>query len=355
MPQNFRKAMADQERLKTLAYREDLARRRRLRRQGRLYYMAALLWAVLAALPSILIGRPIPYMVGATAPHDIHSRVEFSWHDRVAEEQALQNLVSGYARRYREMPQTAWSAETYGPVEMFLTRIAAVDDMAEVEAAARELGIAAVREQLAILHNGAVVARNDPYHYLVTPIKEILDNEVFPQGILSPDRYDIERGRTIQIIRDDSSYTTMVGGERGPTTVQLLGPYLEGRFRVKLSAWIPDDFKTTLREVVARRLLPTLQFDEAGSEAGFRERREELLTRVQTINRNDILVSRGTTFTLDKLAMMREEERIFQDAQGWRLPAARFIGNFLLCAAISFSIVIYFKKAEGRRLGVLRR
>ncbi len=77
--------LIETERLKTLAFREDLARRRDGRRYNRLYFLTALGWALLAALPSVYVGRAIPYMLGAVTGNDIQSRTEFSWHDSAAE------------------------------------------------------------------------------------------------------------------------------------------------------------------------------------------------------------------------------------------------------------------------------
>lgn len=355
MPFKFRKVMVDQERLKTLAFQEELDRRGKIRVHDRVYYLAALAWAILAALPSLYIGRPIPYMVGSTASHDIHSRVEFKWHDALAEAQALKNLETSFARRYREEPLTLWATETHGPIDQFLSRAALADDFSEAEDAAREFSVPASPEQLNSLWRGAMVAKNDPQHYLVSPMREILDNELFDQGILTNDRYESERGRTIQIMRGDSAHTAMVGGERGPINLDQVGEILDKRFRVRLSAWIPNDFKKALQEVLVARLRPNLIYDEAGSKAGLEERREELLARVQIINRNDILVPRGTQITLDKMATLREEEKAYRMLQDWRLPATRFIGNLLLFAAISLATVIYFKTAEGNPIGVLRR
>ena len=355
MSQKLRRELVENERLKTLAFREDTARRRVRRRHNRFYYFTALLWAVLAALPSFYVGRAIPYMLGATANQDIQSRAEFTWHDSVAENQAERNLESGFANLYRETPPAAWGAEAHGAIEQFLNRAAAADSAADVEQAAKELNISASRDQLNAIWRGAGVAKNDPYHYLVSPVKEILDNEVFPQGILPRERFEEERGRTIQIIRADSSHTAMVGGERGPLTVEMLGPVLDRRFRVNLSTWIPRDFKEALREIVLKRVKPNLVFDEAGSKAALAERREELLARVQAVHKNDIMVSRGSVITFDKLAMLRAEEYAYREAQGWRLPATRFLGNLLLFLAISISTVIYFKTVESRMARPLRR
>lgn len=355
MTQKLRRALADQERLKTLAFREDMDRRRHLKANDRMFYITALVWALMAALPSIWVGRPIPYMLGSSINQDLHSRVEFTWHDAVAESQALRNLESGFARRYREESLAVWAAETHGAIDQFLNRAAGADNLAEVEAAAREFNIPASRDQLAAFWRGAGVAKNDPYHYLVSPIKEILDNEIFPQGILDKDRFEIERGRTIQIDRGDSSHTAMVGGERGPVSADQLSGTLERRFRIKLSSWLPQDFKDALREVVLKKIKPNLIYDEAGSRTGLEERREELLSRVQTVKRNDIMVARGSIITSDKMAMLREEERVYLESQGWRVPAIRFIGNLMLFCAISMSMVIFFKAAEARRLGAVRR
>ena len=350
-----RKSLVDQERLKTLAYREELARKGKYRLRNRVYYVVALLWAVLAALPSIYIGRPIPFMIGSTAPYDVHSRVEFQWHDTAAESQSIKKLEAGYARRYREEPLAVWAAETHGPIDQFLTRAAVADDLDEVRDAARGLGIPASPEQLGALWRGAVQAKNDPYHYLVSPIKEILDNEIFQQGILDSDRFEIERGATIDIIQGDSSFPVMVGGERGPTTTTLLAGPLEHRLRVKLSVWIPDDFKAALREILLKRLKPNLIYDEAGSKAGLEAKKDELLSKRQVVKENAVLLPRGSVVSGDQIAMLREEERVFRESQGWRLPVTRLIGNFLLFFALSLATVIYFRAAEGRRPGTLRR
>jgi putative nucleotidyltransferase with HDIG domain len=355
MTQKIRKAAVDRERLKTLAFREELARKRGGRRHNRTYYASAVLWALLAALPSLYVGRPIPHMVGSVANRDILSRVEFTWHDSLAEAQALRNLESGFARRYREEPLPVWAADTHGAIDQFLSRAAAADNPADVAGTAAELGVPVSPEQVGVIWSGAGVAKNDPYHYLVSPIKEILDNEIFPQGILADDRFEAERGRTIQILRGDSSHSAMVGGERGPVTAEQAGAILERRFRVSLSSWIPAEFKSALRDVIQKRLRPNLIYDEAGSRAGLEERREELLSRVQTVKLNDILVPRGSTINLDKLAMIREEERVFRESQGWRLPATRLLGNFLLFMAVSISFVIFFKSTDRHVSGALRR
>lgn len=356
MKLNLRKSQMDKERLKTLAVREDITRKRESRVHNRLFIITALLWALLAALPSFRVSTPIPYMLGSTANQDIQSRVAFTWHDAIAEAHALRNLESGFARRYREEPLAAWAADTHGAIEQLLTRAAAADNLNEVEDAARELNIPASPGQLAAIWRGATVAKNDPYHYLVSPVKEVLDNEIFPQGILTKERYDLERGRTIQISRFDSSHTALVGGERGPVTTDLLGPILERRFRVALSAWIPLDFKNELRDIILKKMKPNLIFDEPGSKAALEDSRQELLARVQAVNKDDTMVARGSNITVDKLAMLREEERVFRASQGWRLPASRFMGNLLLFAAVSFSMVIFFKRAENlHSLGARKR
>ncbi len=354
MSRNMRKSLIDGERLKTLALGQDLARRRALRRFDKYYFTTALLWAIAAALPSLYVGTPVPYMIGSTVAQDVHSRVEFTWRDARAEAAALRNLESAYARRYREEPLAAWSAETHGAVDQFLARTAAADSPAEAAQAAEELGVQVAPDQLAAFWRGATVAKNDPNHYLVSPVREILDNEIFPQGILAKDRFDIERGRTIQIQRGDASHTAMVGGERGPVTPEQVGPLLDRRFRVKLSSWIPRDFKEALRDVLVRRLKPNLVYDEAASRAGLEERREELLSRVQTIRENEVMIARGAVVTADGMAMLREEETTYRRLQGWRLPAVRFLGNFLLFAALSLSTAVFFRTQAGRRAGTLR-
>ena len=356
MSMKFRKAMADKERLKTLAAKESVTRKSKLRLRNRVYYLGAILWAILAALPSVYIGRPTPYMVGSTAPHDIHSRVAFRWHDSARENNALKNLEAQYANRYRELPLAAWAAETHVPVGQFLTRAAAAESLDEAIQIAKELNIPVTDSQVEDMWRiASEQVKNAPYHYLVTPMKEILDNEVYPQGILDASRFELERGRTIKVISGESTHSVMVGGEKGPSTVAQLGTFLDGRFRVRFSPWIPDSFKQALRDAVLKRLKPNLIFDEAGSKTEFEELREELLTREQTVAKNAILLSRGETITLDKLNMLSEEEAVFRRTQGWLLPATRFVGNFLLFAAISFSVVIYFIAAEGRRPGTLRR
>lgn len=354
MTQKYRKAVVDKERLKTLALGEDMAHKRSRKRYDRFYFFTALLWALAAALPSLYVGRPVPYMPGATAIQDLHSRVEFSWRDKRREANVLRNLDSSFNRRYRESPLDEWAAETHGPIDQFLIRVAAADSLGEVALANKELGIRATDEQLTAFWRGASSARNDPFHYLVSPVREILENEVFPQGILSRDRFELERGRTIEVMTGDSSHKVMVGGERGPITPDQVGPILERRFRIKLSVWLPNDFKAALQDVIVRRIRPNLLYDEVASKAGLEERREELLAP-ELVKQNAIMVGRGETITFDKMAMLREEERVYRDKQGWRLPATRFTGNFMLFAAISFAMVVFFKTSERRRIGTLRR
>ncbi|MDR2391338.1 MAG: hypothetical protein LBE84_06645 [Planctomycetota bacterium] len=89
---NRRQAAADMERLKTLAATMNSGRRIELRRHLWLFILIVLVWAALAGLPSFFVDKPVPYMVGSTAAFDIHSRVEFTWHDEMAEAQALRNL-----------------------------------------------------------------------------------------------------------------------------------------------------------------------------------------------------------------------------------------------------------------------
>ncbi len=353
----MRKNRVDNERLKTLAFGRDLAQRKILRRFDKYLFPAALLWALAAALPSLYVGTPVPYTIGSTVNQDVHSRVEFTWHDARAESLALRNLESGFARRYRERPLEEWAEETHGAVDRFLARIAAADSLAGVGEAAADLGVPVSADQLAAFWRGATVARNDPYHYLVSPVQEILDNEIFPQGILDRERYDVERGRTIQIQRGGASHTALVGGERGPVTTEQLGAVLDERLRVRLSAWIPREFKEALRDVLLKRLTPNLIYDEAASRAGLEERRQELFSRVQTVRQNDLMLARGSVVTANRLAMLREEENVHRERQGWRLPAVRFVGNFILFAAISFSTALFFRTAARWQAGggALRR
>lgn len=350
----LRKAKAERERLKTIAVGEQMSRRGQRRRGSKFYLLLALAWAVLAALPSVYVSRPLPYMVGSVAGNNVYSRVDFRWHDAHAEAQALKNLESSFPLRYRQEPLSLWAAETHGSIDQFLTR-AAAGDLSNAAEVAAELNIQVTPEQLQALWGGTVVARNDPYHYLVTPLKEVLENEVYAQGVLDHERFDKERGRTIQINRDGSSFTAMVGSERGPMDKNQVGAFLDGRFRVRFSAWLSPEFKTALRDIVAARMRPTLVYDENASRAGLEERREELLARVQTIKKDDILVSRGETLAFDKLAKIREEERVYRESQGWRLVFTRFLGNLMLFAAISMAMVIYFRMAEMSRPGMLRR
>ncbi|MDR1534128.1 MAG: HDIG domain-containing protein [Planctomycetota bacterium] len=351
MPRRKRQAAAEAERLKTLAARVVSDRRDRISRHNWLYCACILAWAALAALPSLPVGKPIPYMAGTTAAFDIHSRVDFPWHDALAEAQAMRNLDSTYAWRYREAPLAQWAADTHVPVDQFLVRAAAADTLEEVEQAARELNLPITPEQAAVFWRGAAVARNDPAYYLVQPLKEILDNEIFPRGVIAPDRFEIERGRTIQIMRGDSAVSAAVGGGRGPATPEQLAEFLERRLRLRLSPWIPDEFKTALKEVILKRLKPNLIFDEAGSLADLGERRRELVSRVRTISRNETLVPRSGVITRDRLAMLKEEDRVFRNSQGWRLDAFRFAGNYLLFAAISLSMMLFFKAAARESAG----
>ncbi len=355
MTGKMRKALVDRERLKTTAILEKMSRLQRFRSRDKFYILAVVIWAVLAALPSVYVGRPLPYLVGSTAVTDAYSRVDFAWHDSIAEEAALKNLDSGYARRYREEPLALWSTETHGPLDQVLTAAASAPNAQEVERIAQEHGIALTPAQAEALWHGAVVARNDPYHYLVRPLKEVLENDLFPRGLLDRQRFNIERGRTIQVIRDGVSYPSMVGSERGPTTVGELNKELANRFNARFSVWIPADFKTALAEITLQRIKPNLIYDETASQAELAERRDKLLSRVQTVRENDRLVARGEMINLNLLAKLRAEEQAFRDTQGWRLPVTRFIGNFLLFLALGAAMVIYFRMAEGLRRGVLRR
>ena len=346
MAKKNRRGIAEAERLKTLAAGMRAKRGREERRHDWIYFLAVVGWALLAALPSIPIGSPVPYVAGFTSSFDIHSRVEFTWHDAMAESQALRNLEATYAWRYREEPLVQWARDTHFPIGQFLIRAAAAE-FAEAEQAARELEIPGSREQLTALWRGVAVVRNDPAYYLVNPLSEILDHELFPLGILDPARFDLERGRTIQILRGEASFSAMVGGDRGPTTAAHLSEILERRFRLRLSAWLPDDFKAALRDVVLKRLKPSLVFDEAGSRAELEERRNELRTRVQTVSANELLAARGSTITPDRLAMLREEERVFRESRGWSFTALRFFGNFALFAAMAAAMAIFFRKTGG--------
>jgi uncharacterized domain HDIG len=355
MPGKQRRGIVEQERLKTAAMLEAMSRLRSFRRWDRVYYIAVIVWALLAALPSVYVGRPLPYQVGSTAVADAYSRVDFQWHDSSAEEAAVKNLESGYARRYREEPLNIWSSETYGSIDQLLSQAASAGNVDDVETAAAELGIAISADQASAIWQGAVVARNDPYHYLVRPMRETLENDIFPRGILDRSRYERERGRTIQIIRDGVSYPAMVGGERGPATVPQLDGELRNRLDARFSVWIPQDFRTALADIVLQRLRPSLIYDEAGSNQELAERRVELISQVQGIKKNDRLVSRGDVLTLDQLAKLRAEEDAFRRTQGWSMPAARFIGNFLIFLALAAAMVIFFRVVESARPGVVRR
>jgi putative nucleotidyltransferase with HDIG domain len=351
----MRNALVDRERLKTAAMHEEMSRVVRWRRRDTVFLLAAVVWAFAAAFPSLYIGRPIPYVVGSIANADAYSRIDFTWHDLAAEAQAVRNLESSYARRYAETPISEWSASAHDAIDRLLAAAAAAGSAADVADAARELDIPLEAGEDDALFRGASVAKNDPNHYLVRPMVEVLERDIFPRGILGGDRFDAERGRTIQIIRSGTPHLALVGGERGPASSGQVGALLERRLRERFSVWLPDDFKTALARIVLTRLKPTLSYDQAGSGAELAERRSELLTRVPLVKKDDRLVSRGEVITIDKMGKLREEELAFRASQGWRLPVARLVGNVVLFLALALAMALYFKVAEGRDAGIRRR
>lgn len=176
---------------------------------------------------------------------------------------------SGLNRRYRQEPLTQWATDTYRPIVQFLGRVAAAKSFIDVEKIARESGFVAMDERaglltatrLAALWDGVRIAQNDPQHYLLSPIREILDNEFFPRGILSAERFEAERGRAIQIQRGESFHTAAVGGEYGPISIGQLPELLHDRFRRKLSPFFSDDFKKNLAYMLSNRMSPNLIYD----------------------------------------------------------------------------------------------
>ena len=355
MTGRMRKAIVDREKLKTAAMTEGLSRLRTFRQLGKIYYIVVVIWAVLAALPAMYVGGPLPYQVGSTAASSVYSRIDFNWHDAGAEATAIRNLEFGYASRYREEPLSLWASETHEAIDQLLTAAAVAESSSAVLYLAGELGVQIAMDQAAAIYRGVSVARNDPYHYLVRPLRDALANDVFPRGILDGYRFELERGRSIQIIRDGVSSPTLVGGERGPTTVAELSGELAKRFNARFSVWIPADFKNALAEIVLQRLKPTLIYDEAGSIVELAAQRAELAERVQSVRKGDQLVARDEVVTLGSLAKLRAEGQAFRATQGWRLPVTRFIGNFLIFFALGWAMVIYFRVADFPKRGVLRR
>jgi putative nucleotidyltransferase with HDIG domain len=351
----MRNALVDRERLKTAAVHDEISRFVRWRRRDALFLLFAAVWAVAAAFPSLYIGRPLPYVVGSIANADIHSRVDFNWRDAAAEDQALRNLESGYARRYLEEPLAEWSAASRETFDKLLAAAAAAGDGAAVAAAAAELNLQLRDGDAAVLFRGASIAKNDPDHYLVRPLVTVLERDVFPRGVLDAARFEMERGRTIQIIRDGRPQLALVGGERGPVSLDQTGELLKRRIRDRLSALLPDDFKDLLAGIARTRLRPSLSYDRGGSEVELAERRSELLSRALQVRRDDLLIARGETMSIDKMGKLNAEERVFRAAQGWRLPFARFIGNLVLFSALALSLTLYFRIAESGGRGVRRR
>lgn len=355
MTGRMRKNLVDRERLKVAAGLEGMRRLRDIKKRNRLYYLTAIVWATLAALPSAQLGRPLPFILGSAPNSDIHSRVTFTWHDAASEGQAVKNMENTYARRYRETPLAKWAGEVYGPVEQLLARTAVAYSPAEVSRAAGELSLNITSAQADGLWRGASVTMNDPYHYLINPLKEVLEREVFTRGIMDPARFEVERGRDIQIIRDGNSYITSVGSDRGPVTATMLGPFLEQRFAAKFSTWLPAEFRNALKEVVEARLKPTLAYDEAGSLAELGERKNELLTKTQEIKRGDLLARRGEPLSKESLSKIREEDKRFIDTQDWRIRLARFAGNYTLFIGLAVAMAIYFRSTNEDRQGSARR
>ncbi|MDR3211796.1 MAG: HDIG domain-containing protein [Planctomycetota bacterium] len=355
MTGKMRQSLAGRERKKTLDTLIEISRRRNFRQWWWRYLAPALLWALLAALPSFHVWRPLPYLVGSTAGTDAYSRIDFTWHDAKAETMAIRNLESGYTRQYREEKLADWSNLVEDNLVSFLVSAATAQTPQEVATLAEAREITLNQAETITIWNGAAMTRNDPFHYLIRPLQEVLANDLFTRGVLEQARFDRERGRSIKVIRDGASYPVLVGSERGPIAPDQTGDFLRQRLNARYSVWISDELKGVIVSLILQSLRPNLVYDEAASNAELASLKQEQISQVQSIKAGDRLFTRGEVITLDNLAKVREEERLFLATRGWQIPASRFIGNFILFLAMGLAMAVYFRLVEGDRPGVSRR
>lgn len=346
MASHFRRTLIDRDRVQAAAYAGRIERGRGLRRWGGIYYVAALLWAALAALPTIYVGRPLELTAGAVAQYDIRSRVEFEWHDAESEEQALRTLESVFPRRYREESKQRWLKDVYEPLELLLVRAADAGSAGEILKTASELKVAITPEQADAVWRGAAAARNNPQYYMVRPLKETLESDVLPRGILDRERFESERGRSIQLFRDGSTVTAPVGSGRGPATAEGIKPELEQRFGEKYSIWLPVEFRHAVLDILIQRLKPTLTYDDAATRKELEDRKEELRGRSRVVQKDERLIARGETATPTVLSKLRAEERQFSTQMDWRLIAYRYCGKWLLFFCVALGALLYFRIAS---------
>ncbi len=317
-----------------------------------LYILGAVLFSLLATLPITWGVQPLPYYVGQSAPRDIASRVDFDWSiDAEEERHLLSELEADHQRTYTEAPVEEWIRAVAGPVWLLVERAAQPETDAEtLRDYAGERQVALAPGQATAILDG--LRTTGPELNLVfnvaDPMQETLRERIHRRGLLSAERYQVERGRFIRIrgtdgvVREAYVSPSVMNGPLDPAQVRAI---LE-RFFTREMAELPEAFRAALRDILLARITPTLVFDSATTQRELEEKISQIRNQVNTINLGEVIVPRGEPITTTRLRQLQAEDRAWRLAAGWDLVVRQFLGKAILILAIAFGFVLYLCRIE---------
>lgn len=324
------------------------------------YSWSALLFTLVAVLPLAWGVQPVPYQLGSVARMDVVSRVDFLWRDTEEEERLVREIERTFSNHYRQVWQGTWVSDASSGLWELLEASAKAESAEQLIQRGKENGFALEEKQAQTLI-GAMQNPNDRVEVfwdVVSPMQAVLREHVFKRGLMDPERFNLERGKTIRIIdpeREDRTTRVLRNDPLSPIEPsQLPGVLNEGFSRMSSLGY---DFRALLRDLLIPRLKPTLVHDEAASQAALQELKERARSETQRVEADrTILLARGEVVTPARLEKLRHEDRRYREEQG-RLGLAReVLSKMLLILIVAFGFLFFLgrygmaQRLSGRRV-----
>lgn len=308
------------------------------------YFLSAALFSLVVVLPVSWGVKPLPYQLGQIAKGDILSRVNFEWRDTEEENRRVGEIKKNYAYRYNQVDRYEWVLQVSGPLWHLIEQADRAKDATQLLEYAKNKNIEITPKQAETLVTELKNKRDwlDLTSDIVAPLQRVLREKIHGRGLLDDDRFAEERGRNIKIISQlgDSDTVRVTGGQRGPMETRQLREVLDEALGQQMQR-MGLDFRSALRDILLKRITPTLLLDAKGSAEELNALLEEVRERINEVRAGELLLERGKTITPDLMRKLRAEEEVYRTRRGWQPQAWTFFGKLLLMLTLSLGFSAY--------------
>lgn len=326
-------------------------------------------FAFLLVLPVLWGVQPIPYHLGYVAIDDIRSRVAFPWPNPEEEARRLEAAKREAINIYQREAKWIWMRRVLAPLTDLLVK---TSEMISGEGSRRELPPRITEEALAfakerflevteaqmntivsVLHAEKLTGSR-LYRVVVEPIRETLDERVYARGVLADDRFQEEIAsprQRIAVGNPASSFLELevtAGLDKGPLSLSQVAAVLDEQFAYALFETRSPEFRTVLRDILMKRMQPTLRFDEVATTRIQKEVEEAIRRETNEVHEGEILLRRGETVDEKHYKKLRAEDAAYRQAAGWSLLVSRFLGKILLLWSIVLGVVLTLRTLSTR-------